>query len=291
MVLLEGLTGKAALTGAAVLSAERSNSKAISTMKFISYNVNGIRAALKKGFLEWLEATDPDVIGLQETKATQDQVPAEAIGQLEALGYHHVWHSAEKKGYSGVATFSKQVPDLVQTGCGIERFDCEGRVLRTDFGDLSFVNVYFPSGSSGDLRQEVKYDFLENMQAYATELRRERPHVIFVGDYNIAHTEHDIHNPKGLAKSSGFLPEERQWMSDWLAAGFYDAYRLAHPDAREVYSWWSYRAGARQRNKGWRIDYQCVTEGLRDQVIDVQHHKEVLHSDHAAVEMELDWGE
>ena len=257
-------------------------------MKIISYNVNGIRAAHKKGLLDWMGEHDFDLVALQETKANFEQVPKEAIEQLEDLGFkHHYWHSAQKKGYSGVATFSKVEPTFVETGCGMERFDCEGRVLRTDFGDLTLVNAYFPSGSSGDARQEVKMDFLEHIQSYADELRREREQVVFVGDYNIAHTEIDIHDPKRNAKNSGFLPEEREWMTQWLASGFYDAFRLAHPDLRDTYSWWSYRAGARDRNKGWRIDYQCVTEPLRERVVNVRHHKEAKHSDHAAVELEL----
>ena len=257
-------------------------------MKIISYNVNGIRAAHKKGLIDWLGANDFDIVALQETKANFEQVPKAAIEQLEELGYcFHYWHSAQKKGYSGVATFSKTEPSFIETGCGIDRFDCEGRVLRTDFGKLTVINAYFPSGSSGDLRQEVKMDFLAEIQQYANDLRRERKEVIFLGDYNIAHTEIDIHNPKANKNSSGFLPEERAWMSNWLASGFYDAFRVAHPDRVDTYSWWSYRAGARDRNKGWRIDYQCVTEPLRDRVVDVRHHKDIKHSDHAAVELVL----
>lgn len=253
-------------------------------MKIISYNVNGIRAAIKKGFVEWMEAGQFDIICLQETKANREQVDMEAI---EALGYQHHWFSAQKKGYSGVAIFSKTAPDKVVTGCGVEEYDYEGRVIRADFGDLTIVNIYFPSGTAGDVRQEVKYRFLDHIFEWADELRKERPNLVIVGDYNVAHTEMDIHNPKGNKKNSGFLPEERDWMTKWFDNGFTDAFRHLNPEQVQ-YSWWSYRANARNNNKGWRIDYQSVSEPLKDKLKNCQQLTEVKHSDHCPVFLELE---
>ncbi|MFQ5447880.1 MAG: exodeoxyribonuclease III, partial [Saprospiraceae bacterium] len=240
----------------------------------ISYNVNGIRAAIKKGFIDWAKAGGYDIVCVQETKARPEQVDASA---LEDLGYHHYWHSAEKKGYSGVATFSKRKPDLVVEGCGMEKYDREGRILRTDFGDVTLLNCYFPSGTSGDERQDFKYGFLDDFYNWVGELRKERPKLIIAGDYNIAHTELDIHNPKGNKNNSGFLPEERAWMTKWFNNGFSDAFRCVHPEKVE-YSWWTFRFNARANNKGWRIDYQSVTDNLADKVLDVRHVNEAVHS-------------
>ncbi len=253
-------------------------------MKIISYNVNGIRAAIKKGFVEWIASNDYDVICLQETKANRDQVELDA---LEELGYQSSWHSAEKKGYSGVATFYKKKPKLIVEGCGIETYDKEGRVLRTDFGAMTLLNCYFPSGTTGSVRQDVKFAFLDDFMMYIEELKKTRKKIIVVGDYNIAHTEIDIHNPKTNKKSSGFLPEEREWMTKWFESGFTDAYRNTHPEKIE-YSWWSYRAGARANNKGWRIDYQSVTNNLAKKIKDCYHLNDVVHSDHCPVYLEID---
>jgi len=250
----------------------------------ISYNVNGIRAALKKGFAEWLATESPDVICLQESKAQPEQVD---FSEIENLGYHHHWVSAEKKGYSGVVTISKKEPDLVVEGCGIEKYDSEGRIIRTDFGDWTLLNCYFPSGTSGEERQAFKYGFLDDFFEWAHELRKERPKLIIVGDYNIAHTEMDIHNPKGNKKNSGFLPEEREWMTKWFESGFTDAFRHANPEKVE-YSWWSYRFSARKNNKGWRIDYQAVTDNLKDKIIEVRQLGDAMHSDHCPVFMSID---
>ena len=253
-------------------------------MKIISYNVNGIRAAIKKGFVEWIAANDFDVFCLQETKAMREQVELE---ELEALGYQSVWHSAQKKGYSGVATFYKKKPSKVVEGCGIEAYDNEGRILRTDFGALTILNCYFPSGTTGTVRQEVKYAFLKDFMIYIEALKKTRKKIIVVGDYNIAHTEIDIHNPKTNKKSSGFLPEEREWMTQWFDSGFTDAFRSL--DAEKVeYSWWSYRAGARANNKGWRIDYQSVTNNLAKKIKECCHLGDIVHSDHCPVFMEID---
>jgi len=172
--------------------------------KIISYNVNGIRAAIKKGFMDWLEATQPDIICIQETKAQPDQIP---VGEFEFADYRHYWHSAEKKGYSGVGILSKEEPDHIEIGCGIEKYDREGRVIRADFGDISVMSVYHPSGSSGDERQAFKMKWLTDFQDYITELKKERPNLILSGDYNICHKPIDIHNPVANANTSGFLPK------------------------------------------------------------------------------------
>lgn len=253
-------------------------------LNIISYNVNGIRSAISKGFWEWLGEEQPDIICLQETKALPSDVP---VLELEALGYRHCWYSAEKKGYSGVATFSKIAPDAVITGCGVAEYDREGRILRTDFGDWTLLNCYFPSGTTGDVRQGFKMKFLDDFADYVQDLRKERPQLIVVGDYNIAHREIDIHDPKGNKNSSGFLPEERAWLTHWYDNGFKDAFRLCHPDTVE-YSWWSYRAGSRGNNKGWRIDYQSVTDNLSDKIISAGQLTGVVHSDHCPVKMVID---
>ncbi len=252
-------------------------------ISIVSYNVNGIRAATKKGFLDFIKKNDLDIVCVQETKAMKEQGPIE---ELDAMGYHHHWHSAEKKGYSGVATFSKKAPDLVVAGCGIEKYDREGRIIRTDFGDWTLLNCYFPSGTSGDERQAFKYDFLDDFTAWINELRKERPKLIIVGDYNIAHTEMDIHNPKGNKNNSGFLPEEREWMTKWFDNGFTDAFRFLNPEKVE-YSWWSYRANARANNKGWRIDYQSVSDNLKDKLVESYHFTEDKHSDHCGLLLKL----
>jgi exodeoxyribonuclease III len=253
-------------------------------MRLLTYNLNGIRAALRNGLAEWLAGQDFDILCFQEVKATPDVVDFSA---LEALGYHyHTWHSAEKKGYSGVATFSKTEPDKTVTGCGLTHYDCEGRILRTDFGDLTVLNCYFPSGTSGDVRQSVKMQFLGEFYEFAQTLRRERPNLIVVGDYNIAHTAMDIHDPVRNKNTTGFLPEERAWLDVWFANGFTDAFRYSHPDKTE-YSWWSYRAGARANNKGWRIDYISVADTLQSRILDAGHFTDAVHADHAGTWLEV----
>lgn len=252
--------------------------------KIISYNVNGIRAATKKGLLDWIKAGGFDFVCLQETKAQKEQAP---LALIEELGYHHHWHSAEKKGYSSVATFSKKKPSKVVVGCGIEKYDREGRIIRTDFGKWSLLNCYFPSGSSGEERQGFKMEFLADFFQWIEELKKERPRLIIVGDYNIAHTELDIHNPKSNKKSSGFLPEEREWMTKWFESGFTDAYRHTNPEG-EDYSWWTYRFNARANNKGWRIDYQSVSNNMKKKIISASQIKDAIHSDHCPVLLEID---
>ncbi len=249
----------------------------------VSYNLNGIRSAISKNFFEWLKAGQFDFVCVQETKAQPEDVP---VLEIEALGYHHCFHSAEKKGYSGVAIFSKMKPDNIVVGCGIEKYDREGRIIRADFGDVSILNCYFPSGTTGDERQNFKYQFLDEFLIWITELKKERQKLIVVGDYNIAHTEIDIHSPKTNLKSSGFLPEERAWMTKWFSNGFTDAFRRVYPSLVE-YSWWSFRAGSRANNKGWRIDYQSVTDNLAEKIVDVRHLPDALHSDHCPVLMTI----
>jgi len=253
-------------------------------MRIISYNVNGIRSAITKGFTEWL-ATDPcDVICLQETKAHKDNVD---FASIEALGYETFWYSAEKKGYSGVAVFTKRKPDFVQYGNGIMQSDAEGRVIRLDFGDVTLVNAYFPSGSSGDIRQEYKYQWLEEFFEYIYELKKTRPNLIITGDYNICHKPIDIHNPISNKDSSGFLPDERAWMDKWFDSGFVDTFRFINPHPHQ-YSWWSYRANARANNKGWRIDYISISKSLEGKLKDATIYPDVKHSDHCPVYAELD---
>lgn len=253
-------------------------------LKIISYNVNGIRAAIKKGLVEFLAENDFDIVCIQETKAHLEQVDMTAI---EELGYHHNWHSAEKKGYSGVLTLSRKKPDLVVKGLGISDYDKEGRVIRTDFNGITLLNCYFPSGTRSIVRQDFKYAFLRDIFLWIEALKKEKKEIILVGDYNIAHTEIDIHNPKGNKKNSGFLPEEREWMTKWFSSGMVDSFRHLNPEKVE-YSWWSYRANARNNNKGWRIDYQSVTENLKDKLIESYHLKDVKQSDHCPVYLKLD---
>ncbi|MEP7110373.1 MAG: exodeoxyribonuclease III [Ferruginibacter sp.] len=253
-------------------------------MRIISYNVNGIRAALKKGFIDWLKTNPADIICLQETKATKDDVD---VKQLEALGFDHHWFSAEKKGYSGVAVFTKIKPDNVCIGCNIPVSDAEGRVIQLDFGDIRLINAYFPSGTSGDLRQQFKYEWLDEFHAYLDELKKKHPKLILCGDYNIAHEEIDIHDPKGNTNSSGFLPREREWMTGFLKAGWIDTFRVFHPEPHR-YSWWSQRfPSVRLNNKGWRIDYITVTAPLREQLADADIYHDIIHSDHCPVFLEI----
>lgn len=257
--------------------------KTILQMRIFSYNVNGIRAAISKGLLQWLEATSPDVICLQEIKATHDQIP---LMEIEMLGYNHYWFPAKKKGYSGVAILSKTQPDNVVYGMGNDEYDDEGRFIRADFGDLSVVSVYHPSGTSGDERQDFKMKWLDFFHNYVNELRKSRPQLVISGDYNICHEAIDIHDPIRNAKSSGFLPEEREWFTKFLNDGYTDSFRFLNKEPHN-YSWWSYRANAKQNNKGWRIDYHILTENLNDSLQSVSIMPEVNFSDHCPIVVEL----
>lgn len=254
-------------------------------MRIISYNVNGLRSAMSKGFVEWLKTDPGDVLCLQEVKAEKDQVD---FKQIEDLGFETYWFSAQKKGYSGVAIFTKIKPDNVVFGNKIEQSDFEGRVLRADFGDITIVNAYYPSGTTGELRQTYKYQWLDEFLDYLNALRKERPRLVVCGDYNIAHKEIDIHDPKGNKKTSGFLPEERAWMDKFLQNDFIDSFRQINPDKAHSYSWWSRRfPTVRAQNKGWRIDYISITGNLKDRLVDATIYPDAVHSDHCPVYAEL----
>ncbi|MFN5134138.1 MAG: exodeoxyribonuclease III [Chitinophagaceae bacterium] len=253
-------------------------------MRIISYNVNGIRAAIKKGLLDWLKTNPADIICIQETKATKEDVDHKPFNEL---GYYDYWFSAQKKGYSGVAMFTKIKPDNVEYGNGHGPSDDEGRVIQLDFGDIRLINAYFPSGTSGDERQDFKYVWLDEFYTWVNKLRKKKPNLILCGDYNIAHNEIDIHDPKGNKKSSGFLPDERAWMTKFLESGWIDTFRIVHPEPHR-YSWWSQRfPSVRLNNKGWRIDYITVTDPLKSCIKDAEIFPDVKHSDHCPVYLEL----
>ncbi|MGC6525463.1 MAG: exodeoxyribonuclease III [Flavobacteriaceae bacterium] len=252
-------------------------------MKIVSYNVNGIRAALKKGFLDWLVAANPDVICLQEIKAQEDQLD---LSQFEAAGYPYTyWFSAQKKGYSGVAILSKTKPKNIVFGTGIESMDFEGRNIRADFSNVSVMSLYLPSGTNIQ-RLEHKFEYMDLFKSYIDELKKEIPNLIICGDYNICHEAIDIHDPVRNKNVSGFLPEERAWMSNFLKSGFVDAFRHLNK-APHQYSWWSYRANARANNKGWRLDYTLVSTPLKENIKRAVILSEAVHSDHCPVLLEL----
>lgn len=253
-------------------------------MKIISYNVNGIRAALNKGFIDWLQAANPDVICIQETKAHKEQLD---LSLFENAGYpYHYWFSAQKKGYSSVAVLSKIKPNHVEYGTGIESMDFEGRNLRVDFDDLSVMSLYLPSGTNDD-RLDFKLNYMAEFQEYVNNLTKKIPNIVISGDYNICHTEIDIHNPKQNANTSGFLPVEREWLGKFIDSGFVDSFRHLNKDPHH-YSWWSYRANARNNNKGWRIDYHMVSEPLKDKIKRAYILPEAKHSDHCPIVVEID---
>ena len=253
-------------------------------MKVLSYNVNGIRAALKKGFADWLQAADPDVLCIQETKALQEQVDT---GVFEDLGYHHYWFSAQKKGYSGVAILTKKEPNKVVYGCGIDHIDFEGRILRVDFDEVSVMSLYLPSGTNVD-RLDYKFKFMDEFQDYIEKLKKEIPNLVICGDYNICHEAIDIHDPVRNKTVSGFLPEERSWLDGFMRSGFIDSFRYLNSEPHQ-YSWWSYRANARNNNKGWRIDYALVSSPLKENISRSFILPEAKHSDHCPVGLELNF--
>jgi exodeoxyribonuclease-3 len=254
-------------------------------MKIFSYNVNGIRAAMTKGLVNWLEVESPDIICLQETKASPEQID---LLTFETMGYSHYWYSAKKKGYSGVAIFSKIKPKAISMGMNIGKYDDEGRILMADFHDFTLLSIYFPSGTTGDIRQKFKMQFLHDLSLYIKKLLKEKPNLVLSGDYNICHKPIDINFPNKHTKMSGFLPEEREWMDSFLALGFIDSFREfnSKPDQ---YSWWSYRAGSRAKNLGWRIDYHMVSIPLRSKLVNAGIMQKVNHSDHCPVWVELDF--
>ncbi|AVR44542.1 exodeoxyribonuclease III [Christiangramia fulva] len=253
-------------------------------MKIISYNVNGIRAAIRKGFLDWVQQADPDVVCLQEIKAQPEQLNLE---DFEEAGYpYHYWHPAEKKGYSGVAILSKTEPENVIYGSGIDYMDHEGRILRADFQDVSVMSLYLPSGTSSK-RLQHKFRFMDDFQDYIDNLKESVPNLIICGDYNICHQAIDIHDPVRLKTVSGFLPEERAWIDGFMKSGFIDSFRHFNEEPHQ-YSWWSYRANARNNNKGWRIDYNLVAEPLKERLQRAVILPDAMHSDHCPVLVEID---
>ncbi|KJD35287.1 exodeoxyribonuclease III [Tamlana sedimentorum] len=251
-------------------------------MKIISYNVNGIRAALNKGFITWLEAANPDVICLQEIKALKEQLDLDVFTNA---GYtYQYWFSAQKKGYSGVAVLSKIEPKHVEYGTGIESMDFEGRNLRVDFDDCSVMSLYLPSGTN-DARLSHKFKYMDMFHEYINNLKQSIPNLVICGDYNICHEEIDIHNPK-MKGVSGFLPEEREWLGNFIDSGFIDSYRFLNPEKQE-FSWWSYRANSRANNKGWRLDYAMVSQPLQENIKRAVILTDAVHSDHCPILVEI----
>jgi exodeoxyribonuclease III len=254
------------------------------SLRICSYNVNGIRAAVKKGFIDWLKTDPADIICLQETKAEKDNIDH---AEITSLGYLDYWFSAQKKGYSGVAVFTRIKPDHVQYGTGHKVSDDEGRVLQMDFGKIRLINAYFPSGTSGEERQSFKYKWLDEFFSYLHKLKEKYPMLILCGDYNIAHKEIDIHDPKGNKNSSGFLPDERKWLDKFFKHGWIDSFRNFHEEPHH-YSWWSQRfPSVRLQNKGWRIDYINVTDSLKSNLLAAEIYPDVKHSDHCPVYLEI----
>ena len=252
-------------------------------MKIISYNINGIRAAMKKGFIDWLILEQPDVVCVQEIKALQDQID---IVALEKIGYkYNYWFSAEKKGYSGVGIISRQEPNNVIYGTGISEMDFEGRNLRVDFDQLSIMSLYLPSGTNLD-RLEFKLSYMDKFYDYVSNLKKTNPNLVIAGDFNICHKEIDIHDPIRNKNVSGFLPVERNWLSKFIELGFIDSFRF-YDENPHKYSWWTYRANARANNKGWRIDYIMVSKSLENKMKNASILSEVIHSDHCPILVEM----
>ncbi len=252
-------------------------------MKIISYNVNGIRAAIKKNFLEWIKNEDPNIICIQEIKANKNQFSLE---DFDSLGYYNYWFSAQKKGYSGVAILSKKKPNEIFYGIGIDYIDFEGRVLRADYNSFSVISLYLPSGTNIE-RLDYKFKFMDDFYNYIYKLRKEIPNLIICGDYNICHMPIDIHDPIRNKTVSGFLPEERAWLQKFIDIGFIDSFRYLNKEPHK-YSWWSYRANSRANNKGWRIDYNLVSSKIKDAIYKSYILSNVFHSDHCPVALELD---
>ncbi len=252
--------------------------------KLITFNVNGIRAALKKDLEAWVVSQNPDILCLQEIKLSETEL-IEPI--FKSLGYHCYWYPAQKKGYSGVAILSKIEPKSIQYGIGIEQYDNEGRILIADYETFKVICAYFPSGTSGDIRQDIKIQFLDEIFPFIDSEKKNNKNIILCGDINICHKEIDIHNPKSNAKSSGFLPEERAWISKLIEAGYIDCFREINQEPHQ-YTWWSYRAGARGKNLGWRIDYVFSSETMRKSIKNSSIHADVFMSDHCPLEVIFD---
>jgi exodeoxyribonuclease-3 len=253
-------------------------------MKLYSWNVNGIRAIQKKGFLEWVEATQPDILCLQETKAHPDQLD-NALKHIG--GYHAHWAHSVKKGYSGVVTYSRVEPKAVTVGFGFPQYDDEGRTIITEYNDFVLLNAYFPNGSEGNKRVPYKMGYCGDFVTYCDNLQAQGKNVIFCGDVNTSHKEIDLANPKANVKNTGFLPEEREWMDKLVGAGYIDTFRHLYPDKTEAYSYWSERTRARERNAGWRLDYFFVSPNLKDRISAAEIHTDILGSDHCPISLTL----
>ncbi len=251
-------------------------------IKIFSYNINGIRAALKKNLIDWIKHSQPDIVCFQEIKANEDQFDSDLFKQL---GYYNYWFSAQKKGYSGVGIITKIKPENVKFGTGIEFMDFEGRNLRVDFKKFSLMSLYVPSGTNIN-RLDFKFKYMYEFEKYINTLKSKIPNLIIGGDYNICHKAIDIHDPIRNAKVSGFLPEERSWLDKFIESGFIDSFRLYNkfPDK---YSWWSYRANSRNNNKGWRIDYLLVSKSLKQNITESYILDDVVHSDHCPIGLNL----
>ncbi len=252
-------------------------------MKIISWNINGLRAIQKKGFLNWLYKESPDIIGLQEVKAKADQLPQELLTPKNYYGYIN---SADRPGYSGTALYSKVKPLHISYGFDIHRFDSEGRIISADFGDFIFLNIYFPNGKSGNIRLKYKMDFYEAALAYFDSLVKKGKHLIITGDVNTAHKPIDLARPKENEDISGFLPIERAWMDKLVFHGYIDCFREFNPEPNN-YTWWSQRSGARSRNVGWRIDYFFVSANFRSHIKNCYHLTDVTGSDHCPIVLEI----
>ena len=252
-------------------------------MKIISYNINGIRAAIRKGLINWLKSYNPDIVCFQEIKANPEQFD---VSEFEKLGYNCYWHSAQKKGYSGVAILSKIKPNNIIYGCGVEKFDCEGRVITAEFNNIRVLSCYFPSGTSGQERQAFKIEFINFFYNFI-KTQKKTGHLLVCGDYNICHKAIDIHDPIRNKNSSGFLPEERNWITNFLDLGFVDTFRILNSQSH-CYSWWSYRAQSRKKNKGWRIDYHMLSEDMKQSIKKSEILSDVHHSDHCPILLEID---
>ena len=252
-------------------------------MKIFSWNVNGVRAIEKKGFLDWMDNEDPDIICIQETKAKVEQLGSSLI---EDHGYHTYWHSAERPGYSGVATFSKVEPLFVQNGLGIDRFDREGRVLISEHENFLLYNIYFPNGQKDEIRLNYKLDFYDELLPIINEQVESGSNVIVTGDWNTAHFPIDLARPKENIKTSGFMPIEREKIDQYVDSGWIDTFRHFNTDP-ERYTWWTYRFGARQRNVGWRIDYFFVNQSFISNIEDAEIHENIMGSDHCPVSITI----
>jgi exodeoxyribonuclease-3 len=248
-------------------------------MKITTWNVNGIRAALSKGMLDWFKENSPDILCLQEVKAKENQVDREL---MEIPGYQVIWNAAERAGYSGVATFVKQEAEEITLGLDEERFDVEGRIIRTKVNGYNLFNVYFPNGQRDQERLEYKLEFYAKLLDLCDDMHAKGEKIIITGDFNTAHNEIDLANPKANEKNSGFMPIEREWIDKYLSHNFVDAFRVLYPE-KVQYTWWTYRFGARQRNIGWRLDYYLLTSDLMGKVEDVIIHDDVMGSDHCPV--------